>query len=111
MRRILVESARRKNTLKRGGNRVPAKFDLANLADPERPDEVLAVDEALATLAAAAPVLRRPVCSRCREDLEPLHPVSRAAVGVRPGLAAPGDRRNLKQKLEKSDGVGAPIAH
>jgi RNA polymerase sigma factor (TIGR02999 family) len=53
MRRILVESARRKNTLKRGGKRVPAKFDLANLADPERPDEVLAVDEALATLAAA----------------------------------------------------------
>ena len=53
MRRILVESARRKNTLKRGGIRVQAEFDLANLADPERPDEVLAVDEALAALAAA----------------------------------------------------------
>jgi RNA polymerase sigma factor (TIGR02999 family) len=55
MRRILVESARRKNTLKRGGNRGPAELDLAKLANPERPDEVLAVDEALAALAAADP--------------------------------------------------------
>src|SRR5437899_1120934 len=55
MRRILVESARRRNTLKRGGDRGPAQFDLANLANPDRPDEVLAVDEALAALAAADP--------------------------------------------------------
>jgi RNA polymerase sigma factor (TIGR02999 family) len=55
MRRILVESARRKNTLKRGGERGQAAFDLANLANPERPDEVLAVDEALAALATADP--------------------------------------------------------
>jgi RNA polymerase sigma factor (TIGR02999 family) len=55
MRRILVESARRKNTLKRGGDRGPAHVDLANLANPDRPDEVLAVDEALAALAAADP--------------------------------------------------------
>lgn len=52
MRRILVESARRKKTLKRGGDRGPAPFDLAGLANAERPHEVLAVDEALATLAA-----------------------------------------------------------
>jgi RNA polymerase sigma factor (TIGR02999 family) len=55
MRRILVESARRKKSLKRGGNRDRADFDLANIADPERPDEVLAIDEALAGLAAADP--------------------------------------------------------
>jgi RNA polymerase sigma factor (TIGR02999 family) len=55
MRRILVESARRKNTLKHGAGRGRAAFDLANLADPERPAEVLAVDEALAALAAADP--------------------------------------------------------
>jgi RNA polymerase sigma factor (TIGR02999 family) len=55
MRRILVESARRKKSLKRGGDRDRADFDLANLADPERPDEVIAVDEALAGLAAADP--------------------------------------------------------
>src|SRR5262249_39606274 len=53
MRRILVESARRKNTLKQGGDRGRAPFDLANLAAPERPGEVLAVDEALTALAAA----------------------------------------------------------
>jgi RNA polymerase sigma factor (TIGR02999 family) len=55
MRRILVESARSKNTLKRGGNRGRAAIDLAAFADPERPDEVLAVDEALAGLAATDP--------------------------------------------------------
>jgi RNA polymerase sigma factor (TIGR02999 family) len=55
MRRILVESARRKETLKRGGGRDRAELDLARLADPERPDEVLAVDEALAALATADP--------------------------------------------------------
>ena len=53
MRRILVESARRKNSLKWGGDRDRVEFDLANLAHPMRPDEVLAVDEALAGLAAA----------------------------------------------------------
>ena len=55
MRRILVESARRKHTLKRGGDRDQAEFDLANLAYPIRHNEVLAVDEALAALAAADP--------------------------------------------------------
>jgi RNA polymerase sigma factor (TIGR02999 family) len=55
MRRILVEAARRKNTLKRGGDRGQAHLDLANLANPERPDELLAVDEVLAALAAADP--------------------------------------------------------
>jgi RNA polymerase sigma factor (TIGR02999 family) len=55
MRRILVESARRRKTLKRGGDRGQAQLDLANLADPDRPDELLAVDKALAALAAADP--------------------------------------------------------
>ena len=55
MRRILVDAARRKGTLKRGGGRGRAEFDLALLAGPEQSDEVLAVDEALARLAAADP--------------------------------------------------------
>ena len=55
MRRILVESARRKKSLKRGGDRDRADFDLADLADAEQPDEVLAIDEALADLAMADP--------------------------------------------------------
>jgi RNA polymerase sigma factor (TIGR02999 family) len=55
MRRILVEAARRKGTLKRGGGRGRADRDAADLADPERSDELLAVDEALAGLAAIDP--------------------------------------------------------
>jgi RNA polymerase sigma factor (TIGR02999 family) len=55
MRRILVESARRRKTLKRGGDRSQAQLDFVNLASPDRPDEVLAVDETLAALAAADP--------------------------------------------------------
>ena len=53
MRRILVESARRKQSLKRGGGRARAAFEGADGAAAEAPDEVLAVDEALAGLAAA----------------------------------------------------------
>ncbi|MFO0843112.1 MAG: ECF-type sigma factor [Gemmataceae bacterium] len=53
MRRILVENARRRGTLKRGGDRGRAEADLGGLAAPERPGELLAVDEALAGLAAA----------------------------------------------------------
>jgi RNA polymerase sigma factor (TIGR02999 family) len=55
MRRILVENARRKKAEKHGGDRCRSEFDLANLAAEERPEEVHAVDEALAGLAAADP--------------------------------------------------------
>ena len=55
MRRILVESARHRDTLKRGGDRARADMKLADRAAPERPEELLAVDEALAGLAAADP--------------------------------------------------------
>ena len=55
MRRILVESARRKDSLKYGGDRGRAEYDPGELAAPERPDELLAVDEALAGLAAIDP--------------------------------------------------------
>lgn len=55
MRRILVESARRKGRLRHGGDR--QRFDLDGLAvvAPERDDDLLALDEALAQLAAADP--------------------------------------------------------
>ena len=55
MRRILVEGARRKGSLKHGGGRGRADLDAAHLPAPERPDELLAVDEALADLARADP--------------------------------------------------------
>jgi RNA polymerase sigma factor (TIGR02999 family) len=51
MRRILVDRARRKKSLKRGGGLARAQLAEAGLAAPEDTDEVLAVDEALAGLA------------------------------------------------------------
>jgi RNA polymerase sigma factor (TIGR02999 family) len=46
MRRILVEAARRKKCLKRGGQRVDVgeQFDVAS---PTRPEQLLALDEAI----------------------------------------------------------------
>jgi RNA polymerase sigma factor (TIGR02999 family) len=56
MRRILVEAARRKSSLKRGANAQRAEFDEAQFLAPERSEELLAVDEALDVLAARDPV-------------------------------------------------------
>ena len=53
MRRILVENARAKQRLKRGGGRARQEYDPDCLAAPERPEELLALDEALTRLAAA----------------------------------------------------------
>ena len=52
MRRILVENARRKKSLKRGGDRSRQDFDGADLVAPEIREDLLAVDEALNKLAA-----------------------------------------------------------
>jgi RNA polymerase sigma factor (TIGR02999 family) len=51
MRRILVENARRKRRLKRGGDRVRLDLDAAEPAVPETDDDLLALDEALEKLA------------------------------------------------------------
>jgi RNA polymerase sigma factor (TIGR02999 family) len=52
MRHILVDQAKRKLSLKRGGDRERLDLDMADLIAPEVSDEVLAVDEALSALAA-----------------------------------------------------------
>jgi RNA polymerase sigma factor (TIGR02999 family) len=52
MRRILVEQARCKLSQKRGGDRDRLDLDMADLLAPEVSDEVLAVNEALSSLAA-----------------------------------------------------------
>jgi RNA polymerase sigma factor (TIGR02999 family) len=54
MRRILVESARRKGRLKHGGGRA-READGCDLPAPERPERLLALDEALDRLAASNP--------------------------------------------------------
>ena len=57
MRRILIDNARRKKSLKRGGDRRPADFDASLLAvdDTWPVEEMLALDEALAKLAQQDP--------------------------------------------------------
>jgi RNA polymerase sigma factor (TIGR02999 family) len=55
MRRILVESARRKRSRKRGGDRVRQEFDDLQLAAPELGEDLLALDEALNRLAEKDP--------------------------------------------------------
>jgi RNA polymerase sigma factor (TIGR02999 family) len=52
MRRILVESARRKHSLKRGGDRVRVELDGLALVGPEPREDLLALDAALSRLAA-----------------------------------------------------------
>jgi RNA polymerase sigma factor (TIGR02999 family) len=52
MRRILVESARRKESLKRGGNLARADFDEMQISAPEIQEDVVALDQALTKLAA-----------------------------------------------------------
>src|SRR5205823_2939310 len=56
MRRILVERARRKRSLKRGGGLVRRDLDAVEPAAPQAGDDLLALDEALTRLAARDPV-------------------------------------------------------
>jgi RNA polymerase sigma factor (TIGR02999 family) len=55
MRRILIEQARRKKRLKRGGGRERQTLDQLDLAAPPASDDLLALDEALSRLATADP--------------------------------------------------------
>lgn len=55
MRRILVEAARRRKRLKRGGDRLRLDFFAAEVADLEPCEELLALDAALNKLAATDP--------------------------------------------------------
>jgi RNA polymerase sigma factor (TIGR02999 family) len=56
MRHILIDYARRKRRLKRGGGRSRQELDPANVAAPEVREDLLALDEALAKLAAKDPL-------------------------------------------------------
>jgi RNA polymerase sigma factor (sigma-70 family) len=50
MRRILIDRAREKRAIKRGGNLAHAAIELDGIAAPERSDDLLAVDDALQKL-------------------------------------------------------------
>lgn len=51
MRRILVEKARRKESLKRGGGLARADMDEQRIPEPEISEDILALDQALTKLA------------------------------------------------------------
>src|SRR5262245_55233340 len=55
MRRILVDSARKRARLKHGGKRQREELDPIEIAAPEDPDDLLALDEALNRLAIEDP--------------------------------------------------------
>jgi RNA polymerase sigma factor (TIGR02999 family) len=64
MRRILVESARRKNRLKHGGNLDRVELELADLPVRMDSDDLIALDEALQRLQQEDPVKARLVTLR-----------------------------------------------
>jgi RNA polymerase sigma factor (TIGR02999 family) len=55
MRRILVENARRKRSVKHAGDRERVSLEGLDLADEATPEQLLALDEALSRLAAEDP--------------------------------------------------------
>ena len=55
MRRILVESARRKRSLRHGGNRIRLELDGSGLSAPDAPEDVLELDASLEKLAQKDP--------------------------------------------------------
>jgi RNA polymerase sigma factor (TIGR02999 family) len=55
MRRILIDRAREKRSVKRGGNRQRLDIDAIDLATTAPPDQLLALDEALTKLARGDP--------------------------------------------------------
>src|SRR5262249_28034260 len=59
MRRILVDRARQKSCQKRGGQMERLDVDALNLATSATPDQVLAIDDALAKLAIEDPTAAR----------------------------------------------------
>jgi RNA polymerase sigma factor (TIGR02999 family) len=59
MRRILIDRARAKRSAKRGGGRERLDLDAADLATRATPDQLLAIDDALAKLAREDPPAAR----------------------------------------------------
>ncbi len=85
MRRILVDSARHKRSLKRGANFRRQDLDQCDIAVPEISDDVLALDEALTKLANTDKQLAELVKLRCFAGLT--IPEVAQALGVAPRSA------------------------
>jgi hypothetical protein len=59
MRRILIDRARQKQSLKRGGDQARTTWDESKVGDAAAPEEILAVDEALTKLSHEDPTWRK----------------------------------------------------
>jgi RNA polymerase sigma factor (TIGR02999 family) len=73
MRRILIERARRAGRIKHGGGRRRLSLDDADIADPERSVDILALDEVLTRLRGHDPRLERVVLLRFYAGLSVEH--------------------------------------
>jgi RNA polymerase sigma factor (TIGR02999 family) len=80
MRRILVENARRKASLKRGANLQRVKLDDGLTLNQERPEDILSLNEALDLLAAEDPVKAELVKLRCFVGMS--HQEAAAVLGI-----------------------------
>jgi RNA polymerase sigma factor (TIGR02999 family) len=85
MRRILVDNARRKQSLKRGANLERQDLDECDIAMPEVSDDVLVVDEALTKLAQIDNQSAELVKLRCFAGLTNVE--AAAALGISPRSA------------------------
>ena len=57
MRRILINYARSRNAIKRGGGQRPEPINVLDLAEEQDPDQILAMDDAIQQLEASDPKL------------------------------------------------------
>lgn len=85
MRRILVEQARRRGRLKRGGERHRMDLDQLELTLNDPPDELIALDEAMVDLAREHPEKAKLVNLRYFAGLS--HDEAARALGISPSTA------------------------
>jgi RNA polymerase sigma factor (TIGR02999 family) len=109
MRRILVENARRKSSLKRGGRHYRVDLAAAEPATEGTPEDLLALDEALRTLAQRDPLKAEIVKLRYFAGLT-LEETAQA-LGVARSTAAEHwayARAWLRVEIAKGDSAAAP---
>ena len=109
MRRILIDNARRKQRLKRGGNHQRVEFDEAIVADEQRSDELLALNDALMRLAeydppAAELVKLRYFSGLTLEQVAQIQDVSRRTVTNHWTYA----RAWLRREMTRAQGASPP---